>query len=83
MTTPEQLIADARGYASEVAGNAQRALSEAQARIGAVGYIIPNPEEVDVGDIQGPDGLPDAPGVADVLSQRISPDGSRNRYSHS
>lgn len=65
MATPEQLIADARGYASEVAGNAQRALSEAQARIGAVGYIIPNPEEVDVGDIHGPDGLPDAPGVAD------------------
>ena len=65
MATPEQMIDDARNYASDITSNAQRALDSASALIGAIGYIIPNPEEVDVGDLSGPGSAPSAPSLAE------------------
>lgn len=65
MATPEQLISDARNYASSVLVDAQRALNEANARIGAIGFIDPNPDEVDVGDIGGPEAAPPMPSISE------------------
>lgn len=65
MSTPEQLISDARVYAGEVTREAERAMSDASAKISAIGYIIPNVEEVDVGDVEGPEALGEAPSIVD------------------
>lgn len=65
MSTPEILIADARSYAGEAAANAQRALDAASARIDMLGYIIPAPPEANVGELPGPEPLPQKPNLAD------------------
>lgn len=63
---PAALIADARNYSAQTLTQAQSALTSASSQISAIGYLVPNPQEVLVNDLQDPDPLPSAPYVDSV-----------------